>query len=475
MSADKDVKFSLKVMTNKLRTKVLFAEADSGFVDVLISFLTLPLGTIVKVLKKRYGDDKEAAVDIGSLTSLYNGLANLDSVHFWTEGCKEVLLNPRSSFEAKCLNLKIDISESQPTEHFICKTLNCTRTKISCLSVYYDSLMCVICGKTRTREAGEKVAKAAADGGGVFTVNSDSFIISDDLKIFPTTKGFFQTFNILGINDADVGDTMIVNFGFNEIMDLLEGSFTSRTPLSDIIFNKRQVDDFEPEILSHEIVKESTTNSKKMILKVISLKSNNKILFAQAQEDFIDFLCSLMAIPLGGVECLLGGNTCLKSIDNLYMSVADLNSDKYMVTVDISNKLMKPKLRHGYISGNPILPLSEESVSQTYFVHSGCCYNYQASLRSVKFVKGQGKYVRGPRMYNISDDLTVTPFDMFSTISTLKGLKIPMSDVKELELEIGVEEGLSILRACLTSASALTNGLKIDHISGLYTNITEYT
>ncbi|KAL7086743.1 hypothetical protein ACP275_13G019800 [Erythranthe tilingii] len=463
MSADKDVKFSLKVMTNKLRTKVLFAEADSGFVDVLISFLTLPLGTIMKVLKKHYGDDEETAVDIGSLTSLYNGLANLESVHFWTEGCKEVLLNPRSSFEAECRNLKLDISETQPIEYLTCKTPNCTRTKISCLSVYYDSFMCVICGKTMTREAGEKVAKAAADGGGVFTVNSDSFIISDDLKIFPTTKGFFQTFNILGINDADVGDTMIVNFGFNEIMDLLKGSFTSRTSLSDIILNKRQVDDFEPEILSHEIVKESTSNSKKMILKVISLKSSNKILFAQAQEDFVDFLCSLMAIPLGGVECLLGGNTCLKIIDNLYRSVADLNNYKYMVTVDISNRLMKPKLRHGYISGNLILPLSEESVSQTHIIYLGG-YNYQGSLCSAKFVKGQGKYVRGPRMYNITDDLTVTPFDMASTISTLKGLKIPMSDVKELELEIGVEEGLSILRACLTSASALTNGLKIDRM-----------
>ncbi|KAL7086732.1 hypothetical protein ACP275_13G018900 [Erythranthe tilingii] len=454
MSADKDVKFSLKVMTNKLRTKVLFAEADSGFVDVLVSFLTLPLGRIVKVLKKHYGDDdEEAAVDIGSLTSLYNGLANLESVHFWTDACKEVLLNPRSSFEAECLNLKIDISESQPTEHFTCKTPNCARTKISCLSVYYDNFMCVICGKTMTREAGEKVAKAAADGGGVFTVNTDSFIISDDLRIFPTTKGFFQTFNILGINDADVGDTMIVNFGFNEIMDLLKESFTSRTPLSDIILNKRQVDDFEPEILSHEIVKESTSNSKKMFLKVISLKSSNKILFAQAQEDFVDFLFSLMAIPLGGVECLLGGNTCLKSIDNLYTSIADLNNGKCMVTADISNRLMKPKLCHGYISGNPILPLSEESVSQTHFIRC-----------SAKFVKGQGKYVRGPRMYNITDDLTVTPFDMASTISTLKGLKIPMSDVKELELEIGVEEGLSILRAYLTSASALTNGLKIDRM-----------
>lgn len=47
MSDAEEVKFSLKVMINKEKTKVLFAESDSDFVDVLLSFLTLPLGSIV--------------------------------------------------------------------------------------------------------------------------------------------------------------------------------------------------------------------------------------------------------------------------------------------------------------------------------------------------------------------------------------------------------------------------------------------
>ncbi|KAL8031336.1 hypothetical protein ABFX02_13G017550 [Erythranthe guttata] len=65
-------------------------------------------------------------------------------------------------------------------------------------------------------------------------------------------------------------------------------------------------------------------------------------------------------------------------------------------------------------------------------------------------------------MYKITDDLTVTPFHMTSTISSLRGLNIPVSDVRELELEIGLEEALSILKASLTSTSALTDGLKIN-------------
>lgn len=95
MSDDKDVTFCLKVVINKQKTKVLFAEIDNDLADVLLSFLTLPLGQIVRLLKKHYGD--EAAPAVGSLTTLYNGLANLSSVHFLTEGCKDMILNPRSS------------------------------------------------------------------------------------------------------------------------------------------------------------------------------------------------------------------------------------------------------------------------------------------------------------------------------------------------------------------------------------------
>ncbi|EYU34023.1 hypothetical protein MIMGU_mgv1a0195142mg, partial [Erythranthe guttata] len=71
--ANKDVSFSLKVMINKDKNKVLFALIDADFADVLLSFLTLPLGKIVKVLAKHYGEEEDRAPVVGSLTSLYNG------------------------------------------------------------------------------------------------------------------------------------------------------------------------------------------------------------------------------------------------------------------------------------------------------------------------------------------------------------------------------------------------------------------
>ncbi|KZV34413.1 hypothetical protein F511_35450 [Dorcoceras hygrometricum] len=57
MAAAEEVHFSLKVMMMKKSNKVLYAEVDSHLVDVLLSFLTLPLGTIVRLLNKHYGND----------------------------------------------------------------------------------------------------------------------------------------------------------------------------------------------------------------------------------------------------------------------------------------------------------------------------------------------------------------------------------------------------------------------------------
>ncbi|KAK4401659.1 hypothetical protein Sango_0906600 [Sesamum angolense] len=53
MSESEDVKFSLRVMMNKEENKVLYAEVGSSFADVLLSFLTLPLGTIVRLLVRQ--------------------------------------------------------------------------------------------------------------------------------------------------------------------------------------------------------------------------------------------------------------------------------------------------------------------------------------------------------------------------------------------------------------------------------------
>ncbi|KAL7086716.1 hypothetical protein ACP275_13G017600 [Erythranthe tilingii] len=479
--ANKDVFFSLKVMINKDRNKILFALVDADFADVLLSFLTLPLGKIVKVFAKHYGEEEKAPV-LGSLTSLYNGLANLDGVHFCTEGSKEMLLDPTSSFESECRKLKIDVGDNQPIRYFTCENWDCRCQRDENVGMYNDNGSCK-CGKRLSREIFVEEREAAGGddgggGGGVFTNKTSGFLISDDLRMVPNVAGsVMRTLGNLGVSDTEGAELRIVTFGFDEIMDLLKGSLLSSTPLSDIVLGKQHMDFAsavsKPAVSTREPTeKETTSISKKAVnLKLMVQESTNKLLFAQAESDFVNFLSSLLAIPLGGAEYLLGSRDCFKSIDNLHGSIVDIIDAKYLATPYMKNRLTKPMLAYGYMSENQILPLGEQSFRRLlYYIGASpdrewltyTTNGYGGWPIGIDTPKVHREYVKGPIMYMVTDDLTVTPLCMTSTLSILKEMRISMSDVKEIEIQIGLQEALSILKASLTSTSALTDGLMIN-------------
>ncbi|XP_057792657.1 uncharacterized protein LOC131009373 [Salvia miltiorrhiza] len=457
MDDAKAAEFSLKVMINKEKTKVLFVEADNHFADILLSFLTLPLGRIIKVLEKHYGDE---APTIGSLSSLYHSLVNLEvGPYFVTEGAKQTLLNPASTFEAEYARLKIDYNDYHPAKYFTCGILLCRR--IRRVSMYHDNNanICPNCRNIRKLQSnlwhdGKKLKDASGDG--VFTMNTSSFIISDDLQILPYKTGLLGIISILGITDVDKAEPIKVTFGFSEIMSLLKASLISQAPFSDLILSKaRHVNSVavgsEPETSLNQIKNEDNTDSKKIVLKVMVQKSCGKLLYAQAEEDFVEFLFSLFNIPLGGAEHLLAGKTCIKAIDNLYRSTAVVIDDKYFKAPDTINRLTKPNVVHGCISDDNILLLTEECLPDDY--------SDMSWSSSDKFPNGKGSYLKIPQTYHVADDLTVTPLCIFSILSSLKKQEIPISDVKEVELQIGLKEGLNILKASLTSTTALTDAL----------------
>ncbi|GER43110.1 hypothetical protein STAS_19945 [Striga asiatica] len=223
------------------------------------------------------------------------------------------------------------------------------------------------------------------------------------------------------------------------------------------------------------IKKQMETFGGKMTVKAIV--SNNKLLFAEVDDDFVDFLFSLLALPLGGAEWLLGCDTCLTNIDNLYKSLSNMGMNKYLKSIDKT----KAQLLH------PMLPLCYYSRTRFLSPTFHCLYFSQDSMHSVnpsgcgsqvkcyKFPEGeveysrltclwvlkywQAKYVKGQTIYMVTDDLTVTPLSSATGLSVLNNLKIPLSNVEELELVVGLEEALSILKASLTSSCALTDGL----------------
>ncbi|GER43105.1 hypothetical protein STAS_19943, partial [Striga asiatica] len=461
--------FTLKVMINKDKTKVLFAEAESDFFDVLLSFLTLPLGKIAKILVEHYGDDKPR---VCSLTPLYNSLANLDVLHFHSETSKQMLLNPKSVFDKECRKLKLNLSDSEPTKYFTCRGASSGKHNFT---MNYNNVRCD-CGITMSTET-----KFFAEYGDdrAFCRKGATFIIGDDMRVAPNVSGsVLRTLAEVGIRDIKGAEMRNVTFGYNEIIDLLKGTLVSRTPLTDVIIGEAQSNS---RVFIPKTEEATVSNSEKiMILKVMIQKSTQKLLFAQAEDDFADFLFSLLTIPLGGALSLLGTNTGVTSLDNLYTSVEKINGDKYL-TKDWT-KFRKTELPIGYISPNQLLPMTETGISELHFVGASAlpghidylspstvtyrtsyslkCPTYKTSnLIHLKSPKGNGNYVKGPTIYMVTDDLTVTPLCLTSSLSILDQLGIPLSDVEELEINIGLEEALSILKASLASTSALTNGL----------------
>ena len=123
----------MKLLVNKDTKKVLFAEAEKDFADVLFSFLTLPLRTIARLAEK---ESSIWSFTIGCLNSLYHCVEDLDEGCLGTSIRKEMLLQPANSSEDYCRNLKLNIDDTDPTKYFLCtKFPTCQK---QCLSISLD-------------------------------------------------------------------------------------------------------------------------------------------------------------------------------------------------------------------------------------------------------------------------------------------------------------------------------------------------
>ncbi|XP_020259781.1 uncharacterized protein LOC109836327 [Asparagus officinalis] len=123
-------KISLKLLVDKQLSRVVMAESDKDFFDILLSFLTMPMGSVVKLV----GKDSS----LGCIGNLYKSVEGLDSQHFQTEACKAMLLNPLNAAGLRCEDLAVNV---HPRRFFRCPESDCC-SKATC---YYSSVPNVRC------------------------------------------------------------------------------------------------------------------------------------------------------------------------------------------------------------------------------------------------------------------------------------------------------------------------------------------
>ena len=254
-------------------------------------------------------------------------------------------------------------------------------------------------------------------------------------------------------------------------MNLLKYTITSHEPLTNTILasNSKKKDSLLSQFASAIRVRPATSDSK-MDVKLVRSKSQNKIVFAEAKEDFVDFMFSMLAIPLGSIVKQLGGNSLVGCVDNLYKSVETLDPSW---CTDWRSVLLNPGVAPQF--GCPNQPLNIPDVEPPKYYYGTGTYEpepyYSHRTRQVSKVggvitksdrnrsivslrcltaldprspnrskEGVVGFFKRPALFVVGDDLRVRPLSANSCLSYLKELSLPLDDLEMKVISISEAE-----------------------------------
>ncbi|KAK4270439.1 hypothetical protein QN277_023475 [Acacia crassicarpa] len=504
MASMQDLSSPLRLFVDKERNRVVVAEASGDVVNALLSFLTLPMGTIIRLLSNK---QTHHIVEVGCINNLYQSVQNFNTEVFWNGICKKMLLCPRNPCEKLCQKLKFNVDDTEPTKCLMCGSCGVgNRTLLST----FAGVRCS-CGKLMDKEMkveGEEDNSKLGDG--VFVRGEATYLIFDDLRVFENSpQNTVDHLVQLGYKDFTKLTHVTPNVCLNQIMDLLKQALISKSPLSDVFLTwvngeSNPVSSFKPILAPLQFTHASNPtlsivrpilalenepgNDCSLMLKITVSKSKNKVLYAEAEANFVDFLFSFLTMPLGSILKILGGNDLkLGSMHNLYESVKGLStwytswSRSYS---SLNTPLLDLKVAPQYGCIRQPLIMVQEETTPTYWYGTGVirnmvCYTningiisknrHQINNASEMYVVdprcGDGRtglgvgFVNRPAIFVVTDDLQVTSMTYGSSISFLQKLNAPLHDLEQHVVRIGPNEALNLLGASLTSKAALTKGL----------------
>lgn len=204
-----------------------------------------------------------------------------------------------------------------------------------------------------------------------------------------------------------------------------------------------------------------TETKPSMNLKLLVDTNGKRVLFAEVGKDFVDFLLSLMSLPIGTVTRLLSCKDMVGSLGKLYESFGNLSNTYIQPDVD-KDIVLKPKSAifdgtatiFSLPSNNtPIYICEDCNKYVTYNPKDKCSYCGETMSTSIPFVEAQastqegsassdGKgYVEGVVTYMVMDDLEVKPMSTISSISLLNKFNIKETGVlEERNVSMGMAE-----------------------------------
>ncbi|KAF8662951.1 hypothetical protein HU200_055537 [Digitaria exilis] len=230
----------------------------------------------------------------------------------------------------------------------------------------------------------------------------------------------------------------------------------------------------------------ATPTAGTLSMKLLIDRKAQRVLFAEASKDVVDFLFSLLALPVATAVKLAGKDAMVGCVANLYSSVEKLDTT-YVQPGAAKDALLSPTVLSPAASATSSLlrlPAAPSSSGQlkAYFKCSSCCGNHvtdtsggnrmkQATLhfvaptpssaqqeQNVAAAGGAKGFVQGIVTYTVMDDLTVTPMSAISSITLLNTFDVrDLADLQERTVQLGYNEGVAILKMSLQSKTVLTD------------------
>ncbi|XP_010274554.1 PREDICTED: uncharacterized protein LOC104609852 isoform X2 [Nelumbo nucifera] len=222
-----------------------------------------------------------------------------------------------------------------------------------------------------------------------------------------------------------------------------------------------------------------------MSLKLLVDMNSKRVLFAEAEKEIVDFLFSLLIMPMGTIVRLLSPHHASAGcFGNLYNSVQNLG-DMYLQPNTDKAPLLQPKIAYSPLTTGvqrqdtlPLLLLqdaeSEQSKSTSppqrvkYYRNSAricghlsnvagtrcpCGWDMNMELQLIEpktVAAGARGYVKELVTYMITDDLVVTPMSTISSITLLSRLGVKgICNLEEVSVKLDKEQMFSLWRELL--------------------------
>ncbi|KAF6996981.1 hypothetical protein CFC21_013248 [Triticum aestivum] len=456
MSSNGGPTVAVKLFIDKEKKRVLFAESDKDFVDILFGFLTLPLGTIVRLF------DKQS--QIGCLDELYRSVESLGEEHFQTRHCRTMLLRPVNAAAAHCDRLKVKVDADQTGIH-VCLY----RSSSSCGTGtgYFSSIRDVSCKcgsimrdiRRWPHSSPEATEGSAVDG--VFSKGGSKFIVTDDLQVAPSsTTLMFSLIDKLGLQEPLNIKEEVLQLNSNKIISLLRRALLSKQPLTGLYFDVAIAPNWAsfyrlPEKLLTTQAIVADPKFQPIKIRLVQARDDSSVLYAEVQQDLVDLLFGLLCIPVGSVIKTYGQLSPDGCLHNIYNSVNVAGCVKQ----ECKSLLLSPKLPPFFGCSSNVLQV-EELYPRSHHSPS----NYLSELNPKSPYRGRDtgytSYVNlGSINFMVTDDLRIVDFSLARSLQAIRSAKIPNGELVEKELTLDKTQVLKLLRAATATRNALSSVL----------------